>query len=512
MPEDPVFGRRRMGVLLHPSSLPGPHGIGDIGPEARNFVDWLASAGATVWQMLPTCPPGGPRSDIPYVSWASQASDPHLISLVDLVTDGLLEAHEAEPCELYDEGWAHRERAGAAKNARLTLAVNRLKTRPKLARELEVFRESAQWALPAARFAARARHTSGAPWWQWPAPLQSHAPDDLARTDRALAEDIDQFVGRSFLYERQWSRLRSYAQARGVRLLGDVPIYVDRQSADVWMYPDGWQIDGQGRLENVSGAPPDVFSADGQLWGGPLYDWQRMADDDFKWWRSRLKRAFEHFDSVRIDHFRALSAYWSIPATATSAREGRWVEGPGLAFFDALKRHLGPLSLCAEDLGTIDDDVRALLAATGIAGMKVLHYAFGENSANPYLPHNIPEHAVVYPGNHDNNTTVGWWARLSDSARTHAQHYLGVHGHDIAWDLNRAALASSAQLAVIQMQDLLSLDERARMNDPTSYVRPVSEWRNWRWRLKSGEAHPGVAERLGLLGELYGRVPALRTD
>ena len=506
-----VFGRRQMGVLLHPSSLPGPFGIGDLGPEARRFVDWLVSAGVRVWQVLPLCPPGGPRHDIPYASCAALAGNPQLISLEDLVDDALLSPSEARPASSYDEGWALHERAVSEKSAVLDRVADRVRRSP-VGTELEAFRERERWAVDAARFLARKHHMGGQPWWAWPDEVASRAREEMDRADRALAADIDRFLVRLFLFERQWTRLRAYARDRGVALLGDVPIYVMHDSADVWLHREGWRLDAEGQPIAVSGAPPDVFSADGQVWGGPLYDWAQMADDDYDWWRRRLKRAFAHFDAVRIDHFRAFAAYWEIPVGAETARDGRWVPGPGRHFFDTIRRHLGPRPLCVEDLGFIDDDVHDLVAYVGAPGMKILHYGFGDGPQNPHLPHNVPEHAVVYPGNHDNDTTMGWWRTLDSGRRTHVQHYLGRHGDDIAWDLNRAALSSAARLAVIQMQDLLSLDTWARMNDPVSYARPVDQWRNWRWRLKTGQANEAVAERIRFLGHQYGRVheePAL---
>ncbi len=502
-----VFDRRRMGVLLHPSSLPGPHGIGDVGPAARRFVDWLASAGVGVWQVLPLCPPGGPKGDVPYASGAALAGNPQLISVDDLVEDGLLEPGEASPRSVDDEGWAHHERVLADKYAVIDRAAARLPGSALDAAWAE-FRGAQSWAVDAARFLARKAHAGGDPWWMWSRELDSRHPSAMAHIDRQLAADIDRFMARFFLFERQWSRLRAYARGRGVALLGDLPIYVMQDSVDVWLHREGWRLDADGQPLAVSGAPPDVFTSDGQLWGGPLYDWTRMAEDDYLWWRQRLTRAFVHFDAVRIDHFRAFSACWAIPVGSTTARAGRWVAGPGRHFFDTVRRHLGPMPLCAEDLGLIDDDVRALLRDVGAPGMKILHYGFGEGADNPYLPHNIGEHAVVYPGNHDNDTTRGWWDSLDGPTRAHVQHYLGRHGDDIAWDLSRLALSSAARLAVIQMQDLLSLGSWARMNDPESYARPPEQWRNWRWRLKPNEASEAVAQRLRFLGGLYGRVSA----
>lgn len=499
-----LFRRRQHGVLLHPTSLPGPRGIGDLGPESLRFIDWLAAAGARIWQILPLCPPGGRARDVPYFSWAALAGNPQLISLEALVQDDLL-SPAALPTAAFPEGWAAPAAALDAKLGALTEAGHRLASGHPLTPAFARFCQEAGWALEAARFAARRAAEGGAPWWRWSAERRSRDASLLAEVDAALADPIRQHQAWFFLFERQWAAVRAHARARGVSIVGDMPIYVMADSADVWAEPEGWRIEADGHLPVVSGAPPDVFSADGQRWGGPLYDWAHMARDDYAWWRARLARAFAHADGVRIDHFRAFSAFWEIPGEAPTAQAGRWVPGPGLAFFDAVRRHLGPLPLCAEDLGSIDDDVRALLAATGVPGMRVLHYAFGGGADNPHLPHNVDAHALIYPGNHDNDTTRGWWASLSADARSHAQHYLGRHGDDIAWDLNRAALASRAAVAVIQAQDLLDLGSEARMNDPASYVLPLEARRNWRWRLTPGALDDAVAGRLRFLAGLYGR-------
>ena len=506
-PDVDLFDRRRMGVLLHPTSLPGPDGIGDIGPEARRFVDWLTEAGASVWQVLPVCPPGGPLDDVPYASWAALAGSPQLISLEDLADDGLVSADELHQRPRFEPGWTHGQ-AVAAKDTILTRAADRLRDGHPLYEQLRAFRSRETWAVEAARFGARREAAQGAPWWSWPPELRRRDPSSLASADGDLEGPIHQRVARFFMFDRQWARLREYARRRSVRLLGDLPIYVLHDSVDVWARSDQWRLDEGGHPVAVSGTPPDVFSEDGQLWGGPLYDWPRMAQDDYAWWRQRLARAFGYFDAVRIDHFRAFSAYWEVPVNAPSARDGRWVRGPGLHFFETIERYMGKLPLCAEDLGHIDDDVETLLAKTGMPGMKILQFAFGDGPDNPYLPHNIPRHAVVYPGNHDNNTTRGWWNGLADGHRAHVQHYFGRHGDDIVWDLIRAALSSPARLAVVQMQDLLGLDGWARMNDPESYQRPIAEWRNWRWRMNPGAANADIAARTRFLCELYGRLTA----
>lgn len=504
---DPYFfDQRQMSVVLHPTSLPGRFGIGDVGAEARHFVDWLASAGVKVWHVLPLSPPGGPNDDIPYASWASLAGNPQLISLEELVHLGLVDAWDLDSIH-FPEGWVSNPEALRVKQERLGWAATRFlaDSHHPLRPEFAKFREEASWAVEAARFAARKERARGKPWWSWEKILKDRTPASLARVDAELREPIEHALVCFFLFERQWEALKWYAGERNVRFLGDIPIYVQVDSSDVWSYPEGFRIDEKGRMEAQSGTPPDAFSDDGQLWGGPLYDWAVMARDDYAWWRLRLERALHHVDAIRIDHFRAFSAFWEVPGDAATAKEGRWVEGPGLHFFETVERHMGKLPLCAEDLGYIDQAVKDLLEATQMPGMKILHYAFGEDAGNPYLPHNIPFNAIVYPGNHDNDTTVGWWKKLPEHVRTHVQHYLGRHGDDISWDLIRVALASPARLAAIQMQDLLSLDDWARMNDPAGYSGPPETWSNWRWRLHPGEARGDIAERMRFLGTLYGR-------
>lgn len=510
-----VLSRRQAGILLHPSSLPGPHGIGDLGPEARRFAGWLERAGVRFWQMLPLAPPAAlpseaPLEDCPYVSWSALAGNPYLISLEDLREDGLLEAAEVEGPG-FGDGPVDFARVLPWKRDRLRLAADRLVTEPgrapALRAALEAFREEAAWARDAALFAAvRARH-GGAPWWTWPAPLRHREPAALRAFQAREQREIDGHLALQLLFERQLAALRRHARSHGVRLLGDVPIYVAPDSADAWAGPRVFDLTRTpaGELALQNGTPPDEFTREGARWGGPLYDWESMAQDDYAWWRARLARALAHADLVRLDHFRALSAAWAIPAGRPPAA-GHWVKGPGLRFFEVVERHMGRLPLCAEDLGAIDADVVALREAAGLPGMRILHYAFGGDARNPHLPHNHPEDCIAYPGNHDNDTTAGWWRRLAPHAREHAQHYLGRHGDDIAWDLNRACLASAARLAVIQMQDVLALGSEARMNDPESYARPRAEWPNWRWRLLPGAADERSADRLRFLAALYGRV------
>lgn len=503
------FEGRRHGVLLHPTSLPGRHGIGDLGPEARRFVDWLVSAGASVWQVLPLGPPGGPLDDVPYGSWSALAGNVHLISMDDLLADGLLESEDVIALHA-PEGWAHIEQACHYKIGRLGRAVRRLRAGHPLSEALARFREEATWARETARFAVAKAAFAGAPWWQWPKALRDREADALATLERDNPKEMETQVVLQFLFERQWAGLRAYANERGVRILGDLPIYVQADSVDVWAHREGWRITPEGAPLGLAGCPPDVFSEAGQNWDNPVYDWPRMAEDGFSWWRARMKRALEHADLVRLDHFRAFSAFWEIDPAGRGAADGRWVPGPGRALFDALEADLGPLPICVEDLGHVDEDVHALRASLGAPGMRVLQFGFGGEADNPHLLHNITPDCIVYPGNHDTDTSVGWWQTLSEGTRSHAQFYMGRHGEDIAWDLNRAALSSPANLAIIQMQDVLSLGSEARMNDPRSYANPPETWRNWRWRLQPWQASAEVAERLRHLASLYGRAPELR--
>lgn len=496
---------RQFGVLLHLTSLPGRHGIGDLGENARHFVNWLSACGARLWQILPLNAPGGSAHIHPYSSWSALAGNPQLISLDDLHHDGLLTGAEIDS-RSFPEGWLEPTEVLPWKMENLYRATDRLCRGHQLTAEFKSFCEQAVWAQETATFAALHQHQGAKPWWQWQPELRDRDEKTLSSVGSELQSLIDRHIALQFLFERQWTALRHYANARGVRILSDIPIYVRADSADVWTHREGWRIGPDGSLPAVTGCPPDEFTKDGQWWGGPLYNWEQMADTDFAWWRSRINRALEHADAVRIDHFRALAAHWEIPANAATAREGRWVEGPGLNFFERLRAGLGPLPLCVEDLGVIDDAVIALRDALGLPGMRILHYGFGEAADNPHLPHNHPRNALVYPGNHDNNTTLGWWKALDPRARAHVQHYLGRHGDDIVWDLNRAVLASPANVAIIAMQDLLALDSWARMNDSASYTLPTEGRRNWCWRLLPDQASGEIASRLRFLATQYGRV------
>lgn len=489
---------RRAGILLHPTSLPGPFGVGSLGAGARSFVDFLTMAKVSLWQVLPLVPTGDGGS--PYSSWSAFAGNPDLIDIPDLAELGLLDACDIATPPEFDCNSVDYAAARAARRPLLQRAFDRLVERKDALREeFEAFKRAQPWSLDTGQFAAIKNHHQQTPWWEWPAALRDRERKALNAITAELAREVERHVAAQFLFAKQWAALRDYAATRGVGLVGDLPIYVDADSVDVWASRGLFELDATGKPARVAGVPPDAFSATGQRWGNPLYRWDRMAEENFAWWCARLRRSFEHTDWVRIDHFRGLSAYWAVPASAPDARTGEWVKGPGIAFFAAAQKSLGTLPIIAEDLGVIDDEVRGLLAQSDLAGMRVLHFAFEDNASNPYLPHNYLPKTVVYTGTHDNDTTVGWWNAQPHHVRQHVKRYLNTSCEDIAWDLMRAAFASVALFAVVPMQDVLSLGSNARMNTPAVAAG------NWRWRCRNTDLQPDIAHRLRELVELYGR-------
>jgi len=503
------MSHRKSGVLLHPTSLHSPFMIGDIGVSAMAFVDWLARAKVGAWQLLPLSPPDEGGS--PYSSRSAFACDPLLICLQSLSDQGLLSESELSELSLeaaeLPQGQSYRDAAQARHGLLLQRAVERWLARGAQAQaELQSFRERAEWLGDAALFEVIGALQGGAPWWRWPAGLRDRAPRSLKQVKARRSDELERYEVIQLLFDQQWRALKARCAERGVELIGDMPIYVDHNSADVWAHPQLFALiedkaSHRGEARFIAGVPPDAFSEVGQRWGNPLYRWDRMKASGYSWWIARLSRALELTDRVRIDHFRALSAYWEIPASSVDARQGRWVEGPGLEFFDALRAALGDeLPLIAEDLGLIDEPVRALLEATGLPGMKVLQFAFGDGPDNLYLPHRHVERSVVYTGTHDNNTTRGWWEGLDDGLRHHVSSYLKhIERDGPTWGLVRAALASVASLAIIPAQDLLNLDQGARMNSPG-----IAEG-NWRWRLRPDELSEALASSFCEMNQLYGR-------
>jgi 4-alpha-glucanotransferase len=442
-----VFDRRRAGVLLHLSSLDAPLGRG-----GRVFIDWLAHAGFSVWQVLPLGPTGTAGS--PYWVRSDSAGNPAFIDA----------AERPAP-------------AGAAYAAFL--------------------QASQSWLADYAAFEVLSAAQAGAPWWQWPLEYRDRNPTALERLRTEYAAEIAHRQAEQFAFAVQWQQLRSYAHARGVRLLGDVPFYVAPDSAEVWTQRAQFQLDDAGMPRAIAGVPPDYFSALGQLWGNPLYDWTRMRQDGFEFWRARVRRQLERVDVLRIDHFRALAAHWAVPAGAADARGGVWRRTPGRALLKALQQEFSYLPLVAEDLGLITPDVEALRRRFHLPGMRVLQFAFDGDPANPHLPHMHRHNSVVYTGTHDNDTTVGWFATLDSPTQQRVAAYLGSNSMPQA--LIRAACASVAQLAVVPMQDLLGLDTHARFNTPGTVQG------NWSWRLPAGALNHDSAHHYAGMNRLYAR-------
>lgn len=503
MANTPKIHTRAAGILLHPTSLPSTHGIGDLGEGARRFIDWLHEAGVTRWQVLPLVPAGPGNS--PYATPAALAGHPLLVDLNNLAEAGLLSA-EALKAPAFPLDWCDFPAVSAYKEERLATAATALYAgrNPAWKAELDTFVHANGWAREAAIFLAIRDAYQGHPWWSWEPALRDREPQALALAEAKHATAIDRHLARFFFFEKQWQALRAHARNKGISIIGDVPIYVDRDSVDVWSNRDQFRLDAAGQPLAVAGVPPDFFSKTGQLWGNPLYDWGRMAADGHAWWVRRLARALEQVDVVRLDHFRGFSAYWEIPTDAKDATAGRWAPGPGRALFDDLKKALGALPLIAEDLGVIDDAVEELRDGLQLPGMRILQFAFGEGADHAFLPHNHSARSVAYTATHDNDTTLGWWQTTSDAVRDHARRYLAVSGHDIVWDMMRAAFSSVADLAVVPLQDVLCLDGGSRMNTPAIAAG------NWGWRVRMAAFNPSLAQRVREIATLYGRTLPLK--
>lgn len=492
---------RASGILCHITSLPAPQGIGTLGRTAYRFIDFLHGAGQRYWQMRPI----GPTTygDSPYQSPSAFAGNPNFIDLDMLADEGLLDIEDYadfdwgdDPQRVdYQQIYRHRQ-------AVLQLAWQRGRDRDR--RQVDAFlQEQAFWLPDYALFVALKRHFDQQPWYTWPEDIRSRQPQALEHYRQLLREQVDCAVYIQYLFFKQFARLKRYAGKKGVLLFGDTPLYVALDSADVWAQSRLFCLDEQLRPTAVAGVPPDYFSATGQLWGNPLYRWEQMAAEQYSWWIERLRVAFSLFDLLRIDHFRGFAGYWSIPYGDRTAAGGHWEKGPGLDFFRAVVTELGRVSIVAEDLGVLTDDVLQLLEETGFPGMKVLEFAFGGGPDNLYLPHNHTPGSVVYLGTHDNDTLAGWIATAPRKTLQHAQAYLGAAQPRLLADsMLRAAWQSVCDLAIVQVQDLLGLGSEARMNTPSTASG------NWTWRLREGQLTPALQEQLRQMTELYGRIVA----
>jgi 4-alpha-glucanotransferase len=502
---------RRSGILLHPTSLPGPHGAGDLGAAAHRFARWLSDAGQRLWQVLPLGPTG--FGDSPYQALSGHAGNPLLVSLEVLRNEGWLSDADLAGAPAGDGASAELDAALAWKRERLARAAAAFARGAAggASADLEAFRaREAGWLRDWALFAALKAEHGGRPWTAWPAPLARRAPAalDAARARHAQAIFAEEFA--QWCFSRQWEALRDRCRALDIALVGDVPIYVAHDSAEVWSRPDLFRLDAGGAPVAVAGVPPDYFSAAGQLWGNPLYDWDAVARDGCAFWIDRIRAALSRVDRIRLDHFRGFEAYWEVPAGAATAEGGRWLPGPGAALLSALERALGPLPFIAENLGVITPEVEALRHRFRLPGMAVLQFAFGDDpQARSFRPHNYGRDTVAYTGTHDNDTATGWWrGGAGDSVRTaqavarekaFARDYLATDGREMSWVMIRALLASVADTAIVPLQDVLGLGSEARMNVPATVGR------NWRWRFRDGDLREEHAARLLDLVRLYDR-------
>lgn len=496
--------RRVSGILLHITSLPSPYGIGDLGPPAFRFADFLTRTHQRLWQVLPLGPVGFGGS--PYSSASTFAGNPLLISPDPLVEYGLLTEEDLDPLTELPEDYVDYETVEARKTAILETAFERFKGDRSTVSDADLGQfqeEHASWVEDYALYSALKEAHDGAPWTEWPSALARREPDALNQARDTHREAVQRHIFWQYLFHRQWSALQAYCHARDIRLFGDLPMYVAHDSADVWANQELFQLDDAGDPTVVAGVPPDYFSPEGQHWGNPIYDWGRMRANGYEWWKHRMRRTLDRVDLVRLDHFRGFDAYWQIPAEEDTAINGEWVDGPGAPFFETLQDDLGTLPLVAENLGVITDSVETLRREFGFPGMAVLQFAFENDPANEFLPHNYQRNLVAYTGTHDNNTTRGWWKHdlTSTEARGYARSYLNLDDTTapIHEQCLRYLMASVADRVVTPLQDVIGLGSDARMNTPGE----VDD--NWRWRFTPDQLTDDAEDMLSTLTRVYGR-------
>ncbi|MBQ1318809.1 MAG: 4-alpha-glucanotransferase [Solobacterium sp.] len=498
--------KRSAGILMPLSALDGPYGIGTMGRQARKFVDFLARAGQKYWQILPLGPTG--YGDSPYSCFSSFAGNPYLIDLDLLADRGLLKKEEYEwlywggdPCRVdYHALYEYRDRV-------LRMAVARL-----LAEDpqhvIQFAEKEKDWLRDYALFMTAKKVYDGQPFTQWPDKLRRHDARELERFAAGHGDEIMFWQSVQYLFFMQWTALKQYAGQRGIEIIGDLPIYVSPDSVEAWSSPGFFQLDRQGKPKEVAGCPPDGFSADGQLWGNPLYNWRAMKKDGYAWWTARIRQQLRFYDVLRIDHFRGFAGYYAIPAGEETARNGVWKKGPGIDFFRTVEAQLPEMQIIAEDLGFLTPDVLEMLAETGYPGMKVLEFAFDpDDPDNEYLPHNFTENCIVYAGTHDNDTVQGWMANTPKESTDLARQYMGLNEQEgYHWGMIRTAYTSVAKIAVIQLQDFLGLGSEARMNTPSTLGN------NWVWRVSPGAYTDDLADRIAQLTGLCGRLVKEETE
>ncbi len=495
---------RHNGILVHLTSLPSPFGVGDLGPEAHRFVDTLAAAKQSLWQILPINPTTPGFGNSPYGSYSSFAGNPLLISPEFLVRPGYLREADISNVPDFPASRVDYHAASRFKQQLFCLAWERRKK--KLAddrRFLEFCREQSAWLNDHALFCALKNHFKGSVWNEWDKPIRDRKMKTLQLFRQELKVAIQQEQFLQYLFFEQWTNLKSHCHKMGVKLVGDLPIYVHYDSCDVWSHSKNFKLDSRKKPVVVAGVPPDYFSATGQLWGNPVYDWDWQSQDGYRWWVRRFAISLKRFDYLRVDHFRGFVGYWEVPATEETAINGYWVKAPADDFFATLRTTFRQLPLVAEDLGEITPDVREVMHRFDFPGMKILLFTFGEDTPdNPYSPHNYDRRYWVYPGTHDTNTIKGWYqTELPASNKKRLRQYLGkqVTHHTVSWDLIRLAMGSVAEVAIIPLQDVLGLGDEARMNIP------ATSSGNWEWRFTAAQLNPDIIEHLASLTKLYGR-------
>ncbi len=496
---------RSSGILLHPTSFPSRFGIGDLGHEAYRFIDFLKDSSQHYWQILPLGPTGFGNS--PYMCYSALAGNPLLISPDKLVGEGLLSEDDFAnlpefPLDNVDYQQLESTKVPLLKKACANFKANMTKEQLK---SFEEFSSSkAYWLDDYSLFMALKDSTGGASWNSWDEGIAKRKPEAVEKAKKELDSEVFYHKFLQFQFYSQWSELREYANDRGVQIIGDIPIYVAHDSADVWGNPENFSLDKEtGEAALMAGVPPDYFSATGQLWGNPVYDWKQLEKQNFKWWVQRFEAMLDYVDIIRIDHFRGFEAFWAVPLGEETAVNGEWVKAPGDKLFETIKQQLGTLPVLAEDLGTITPDVEALRDKFEFPGMKVLQFAFGGDASNPYLPFNVQDtNCVIYTGTHDNDTTVGWYEKANDDEKRNLSFYLGDISPDgVHWDLIRLAMGSVANVAIFPLQDILGLGSNARMNIPSQGEG------NWEWRYRHEAMNSELSERMKNFVEFFGRSP-----
>lgn len=500
-----MLDQRASGILLHPTSLPGPYGIGDLGGSAYRFVDFLQQSGQRVWQILPLGPAGAGNS--PYLAYSALAGNPLLISPEILHGEGLLtEGELAEVKQVFSQenpAYVRFDQVGQHKYSLFRKAFARFQQRNEFHGEFNAFcAREADWLEDYALYMALKTHHEGLPWTKWDKALIHREENTLRQWREKLETEVTFHKFLQFCFFKQWLNLKRYANERGIKIFGDIPIYVSPDSADVWANQEIFSLDEEtGEPLALAGVPPDYFSPTGQLWGNPVYNWDKLKETSFAWWIRRVKGTLALVDIIRIDHFRGFAAYWAVPRGETTAVNGQWLEAPGDELFSCLRETLGQLPIVAEDLGVITPDVEALRDKYGFPGMKVLQFAFDSDRANPFLPYNYNRNCVVYTGTHDNDTIVGWFEKRSFAERQRVVDYLGgICNEGIHWSMIRLALSSVANLAIFPLQDVLGLGSEAKMNTPGT---PHG---NWEWRFREGSLTEDVAGYLCHVTYVYGRL------